>query len=111
MDAILFFYLGTTLLLLTHCVSAAYFVARGKRKSKQVKAAIFMTLAVLTSLMVALLFFEVLFAGVMQRLDALMLVLPLLVCVCGDVLMFRVSVTKRYATEDGARMRRRIASL
>jgi hypothetical protein len=112
MDGILFFYLASTLLLLLHCVSAAYFVAKGKRKSKQVKAAVFVTLAVVTSVMVAFLFFEVLFAGVMQRLDALMLMSPLVVCVCGDVLMFRMSVTKRYATTDGTRTRtRRAASL
>lgn len=111
MDAILFFYLGTTLLLLMHCVSGAYFVAKGKRKSKQVKAAIFVTLAAVTSVMVALLFFEVLFGGIMQRLDAVMLMAPLIVCVCGDVLMFRVSVTKRYATDDGAHPRRRAVTL
>ncbi|CAN7290231.1 hypothetical protein LJR289_001387 [Pseudoduganella sp. LjRoot289] len=111
MDAILFFYLGSTLLLLTHCVSAAYFVAKGKRKSKQVKAAIFVTLAAVTSVMVALLFFEVLFAGKMERLDAIMLMVPLIVCVCGDILMFRVSATKRYATGDGVRTRRRTATL
>lgn len=111
MDGILFFYFGTTLLLLLHCVGVAYFFARGRRKSKSVKAAIFMSLAVITSVMMALLFFEVLFAGVMQRLDAMMLMAPLMVCVCGDVLMFRMSVTRRYATTDGTRTRRRMASM
>lgn len=111
MDGILFFYFGTTMLLLLHCVSGAYFVAKGKRKSKSVKAAIFISLAAITSVMVALLFFEVLFAGIMQRLDALMLMAPLIVCVCGDVVMFRMSVTRRYATTDGTRSRRRAASM
>jgi ABC-type uncharacterized transport system permease subunit len=111
MDGILFFYIGTTLLLLLHCVSAAYFVASGKRKSKKVKAAVFLTLAIVTSAMVSLLFFEALFESILQQLDALMLMSPLVVCVCGDVLMFRVSVTKRYTTSDGARTRRRMAGM
>jgi cell division protein FtsW (lipid II flippase) len=96
-------------LLLLHCISAAYFVASGKRKSKQVKAACFLSLAACTCVMIALLFFEVCFAGTMERVDALMLMVPLIVCVIGDVLMYRMSVTKAYTVTDGngARVRTR----
>ena len=108
-DAKLYFYLGSVLLLLMHCVSAAYFVASGKRKSKQVKAACFLSLAACTCVMIALLFFEVCFAASMERIDALMLMAPLIVCVAGDVLMYRLSITKPYTMADGtgARVRTR----
>jgi ABC-type uncharacterized transport system permease subunit len=89
------------LLLLLHCVSGAYFVASGKRKSKQVKALCFLSLAVVTCVMIALLFFEVCFSGNMESIDALMLMAPLVVCVAGDVLMYRLSSTKAYSTTDG----------
>lgn len=97
------------MLLLLHCFSAAYFFASEKRKSKQVKAACFLSLAVCTCVMIALLFFEVCFAGTMERVDALMLVAPLIVCVVGDVLMYRMSVSKPYTVIDGsgARVRTR----
>lgn len=108
-DAALQFYLGTTVLLLLHCLSGAYFVASGKRKSKRAKALSFLSLAVLTCVMIALLFFEVCFAGILARIDALMLMVPLLVCVVGDALMYRLSSTMAYSTVDGsgARVRSR----
>lgn len=97
------------MLLLLHCVSAAYFVASGKRKSKQVKALSFLSLAACTCAVIALLFFEVCFAANMERIDALMLMVPLIVCVAGDVLMYRLSVVKPYSMSDGngARIRTR----
>lgn len=108
-DAKLYFYLGSTLLLLLHCISAAYFVASGKRKSKQVKAMCFLSLAACTCAVIALLFFEVCFAANMERVDAMMLMVPLIVCVAGDVLMYRLSIVKPYSMADGsgARVRTR----
>ncbi|KQX01866.1 hypothetical protein ASC94_04555 [Massilia sp. Root418] len=108
-DVKLYFYLGSVLLLLIHCISAAYFVASGKRKSKLVKAACFLSLAACTCVMVALLFFEVCFAASLERIDAAMLMVPLLACVAGDVLMYRLSITKPYTMADGsgARVRTR----
>ncbi|KQV80779.1 hypothetical protein ASD15_12720 [Massilia sp. Root351] len=102
MDAKLYFYLGSTLLLLVHCISAAYFVASGKRKPKQVKAMCFLSLATATCVLIALLFFEVCFAASMERIDAAMLMVPLMVCVAGDVLMYRLSIVKPYTMTDGS---------
>ena len=102
MDAKLYFYLGSTLLLLLHCIGAAYFVASGKHKSKQVKAMCFLSLAGVTCVLIALLFFEVCFAVSMERIDAVMLMVPLVVCVAGDVLMYRLSAVKPYTMTDGS---------
>jgi ABC-type uncharacterized transport system permease subunit len=100
-DLKLYFYLGSVLLLLIHCVSAAYFVASGKRRSKLVKAACFLSLAAFTCVMIAFLFFEVCFAASLERIDAAMLMVPLIVCVAGDVLMYRLSISKPYSMHDG----------
>lgn len=87
-------------MLLLHCVSGAYFGASGKRTSKRGKAICLLLLAMLACLMITLLFFEMCFAGSLQRIDALMQMVPLLVCVAGDVLLYRLATAQSYVSID-----------
>lgn len=108
--AALFFYLGSTVLLLAHCVSVAYFMARSRRRTKQAKALCFASLGVASSVMIALLFFEVCFAERINGIDALIMAVPLLVCMAGDIIVYNIAKSQRYKLADGTSSPRRTIS-